>query len=304
MRQILAALAISLLLTACAAPQTRQLLANPSSHPVHVELAEVSFFPQTEHQCGPAALATVLAHAGVTVTPEQLTPQVYLPGREGSLAVEMIVATRRHDRVAYRIAPTLAAALDHVAAGRPVLILQNRGLAMAPLWHYAVLVGFDLHRREVVLRSGELRREILPIDTFERTWARSDYWGVVVMKPDALPDFVPTPEALQQALAMERIQHLVSAHALYTALLQREPGLATARFGLANTAYALGNGLAAEQHWRALIRDGQAGPPVFHNLGQFLLEQGRTQEAQSTISEARRRWPEDGRLKALEQVTR
>ena len=36
------------------------------------ELTQVPFFPQTLHQCGPAALATVLGWSGVHATPEAL----------------------------------------------------------------------------------------------------------------------------------------------------------------------------------------------------------------------------------------
>src|SRR5207237_7460971 len=61
-------------------PQTaglRESLA-PQLHE-RVELKDVPFFAQDEYQCGPAALATVLANAGLKLTPEQLVPEVYLP---------------------------------------------------------------------------------------------------------------------------------------------------------------------------------------------------------------------------------
>lgn len=292
----------ALLLTACAAPQTRDLLESRAGRPATVELAEVPFFPQTEHQCGPSALATVLGHAGVAVTPEALTPQVYLPGREGSLAIELVAATRRYERVAWRIPPTLSAALAQVAGGKPVLFLQNRSLAFAPLWHYAVLVGYNLESREVVLRSGPVMREIMSLDAFERTWARSDYWAVIVTTPDELPDFVGLPEAMQQALALERGQHLAGARQLYARIVTRWPGHDPARFGLANTAYALGDGASAEAQWRRLLNSLQPLLPAYHNLGQYLLEQGREVEALGVLLEARKRWPADPRLDPLEKA--
>ena len=91
-----------LLLSGCAAlwPQTAELReALPQGLPERVELKEVPFFPQTEYQCGPAALATALAAAGVKVTPEDLVSQVYLPERKGSLQIEMLAAARRHGLV-------------------------------------------------------------------------------------------------------------------------------------------------------------------------------------------------------------
>ncbi|MDZ7767929.1 MAG: hypothetical protein U5K38_02050 [Woeseiaceae bacterium] len=45
-----------------------------------VELVDVPFFAQDEFQCGPAALATVLVHEGIEVTPQALKPQIYIPG--------------------------------------------------------------------------------------------------------------------------------------------------------------------------------------------------------------------------------
>src|SRR3569623_3150374 len=65
---------------------------------------------------------------------------------------------RRYQRLPNVLEPELAALLREVGAGHPVQVLQNRGLSWAPRWHYAVVVGYDLARDEVVLRSGTERR--------------------------------------------------------------------------------------------------------------------------------------------------
>ena len=91
--------AVLLWLTGCATPQVAALLARPpATLPARVELTGVPFHPQEEYQCGPAALATVLVHAGVATTPDALVPEVYLPARGGSLQAEMLAAARRHGR--------------------------------------------------------------------------------------------------------------------------------------------------------------------------------------------------------------
>src|SRR5262249_34979409 len=82
-----------------------------------VELSETPFYAQDTHECGPAALAMVLDAAGVAVTPDQLVPQIYLPGRHGSLQVELIAASRRHERIPYVIDPRVDALFAEVAAG-------------------------------------------------------------------------------------------------------------------------------------------------------------------------------------------
>ena len=172
----------------CATPQSQALLKLNSHHlPQQVELVEVPYYPQETHQCGPAALATVLNAGGSQVTPQDLTPEVYLPGREGSLQVEMLAATRRNGLLAYELSPRLEDMLREVAAGTPVVVLQNLGLSWYPVWHYAVVVGYDLEREEIILRSGRERRQLMQLTTFEHTWRRSGYWAMLAMPPDKLP---------------------------------------------------------------------------------------------------------------------
>ena len=146
------------LLTGCASgPQTRELLASPSDLPLQAEITEAPFFPQEQYQCGPAALATTLKHSGVDIQASKLVDEIYLPSRRGSLQLEILASARRHSRLPYRIARNLHSLFREVAAGNPVLVLQNLGLSFAPQWHYAVVVGFDLNKEEVILRSGTVQ---------------------------------------------------------------------------------------------------------------------------------------------------
>ncbi|MGW8313838.1 MAG: C39 family peptidase, partial [Desulfuromonadales bacterium] len=61
---------------------------------------DVPFFAQEEFQCGPASLAMVLNWSGIDTQPSDLTPEVYSPGRKGSLQASLIGSARRHGRVA------------------------------------------------------------------------------------------------------------------------------------------------------------------------------------------------------------
>jgi hypothetical protein len=114
-----------------------------------VELDATPFFPQTAHQCGPAALATVLGASQIEITPAALESQVYLPGRRGSLQVEMQAAPRNFRRLSYRIEPELGAITAELDAGRPVLVLHNYGLPLWPRWQGTPAgdVGSQLHAR-------------------------------------------------------------------------------------------------------------------------------------------------------------
>ena len=56
-------------------PPLRVADAMPARAGAGVLLLDVPFHPQTEMQCGPAALATVLNASGVGITPDALAPQ-------------------------------------------------------------------------------------------------------------------------------------------------------------------------------------------------------------------------------------
>ncbi len=253
--------------------------------PERVVLDNVPFFPQDDTLCGPASLAMVAQAAGSRVTPEALTPQVYLPGRQGSLQVEMLAAARRQGLVPYLLRPSLAALLDEVASGQPVLVLQNLSLPMAPQWHYAVVVGYDRAAKTVLLHSGTTPRLALPLATFEHTWARSGRWAVRVAAPDRLP-VTAEPDIWAAAVApLERVNPATAADAWRAALL-RWPDHRISLLGLGNAAYAQGHLTQAAAAYGEAVRAHADFADAWNNLAQVRLELGDRTGATEAIARA------------------
>ncbi len=245
------------------------------------------FFPQERYQCGPAALATVLAASDVPVTAEELVPRVYVPARRGSLQTEMIAATRQYDRVPYVLDTRLDAISAEIAAGRPVLVLQNLGLASLPRWHYAVVVGVDAARDELILRSGLRERLRLSSRRFEATWNRGDRWALVALRPGELP-VAPDPERLAAAgAALEAVGRSRTARATFAALTERWPDHAIAWFGLGNAEYRLGARAEAERAWRRVLALDPDHAGALNNVAQALVERGCASEAFGFLRRAR-----------------
>jgi tetratricopeptide (TPR) repeat protein len=267
------------LLAGCAAPQVSSLYERrPSGLPDSSEIATTPFFPQEEYQCGPAALAAVLVHAGRDATPESLLRLVYLPGRKGSLQPEMLAGARRHRLVAYPLAPRMQDLLREIAAGTPVVVLQNLALDWWPQWHYAVAIGYDLEHRQMVLRSGVTHRLTMPLDTFEHTWARSGHWAMLAMPADRLPATATEATYLAALAALERVAP-AAARTGYEHALARWPGSVAARLGLGNASYALRDlAGAAAAYLRATIDHPEAAD-AWNNLAQALHELGSRAEA-------------------------
>jgi len=276
-------------LSGCASlvPQTRELARGvPQGLPERVELTQVPFFPQSEYQCGPAALATVLAAAGARVTADELVPQVYLPSRKGSLQVEMLAAARRHGMVSYQLAPRFEDLLREIAAGNPVIVLQNFGIVSAG-WHYAVAVGYDYGDGVLVLRSGIQERESLPFAVHEFVWMRSGYWAMVALPPERIPATAEEKSWLVAIAALERAGDARAARVAYRAFLGRWPENVGAHLGLANAHYTLGELAQAEAVLRAAARREPESVVVLNNLAQTLSDLGRNEEALPIIERAR-----------------
>lgn len=274
------------LLSGCATPQVAALLARPPlALPERTELSSVPFYPQELYQCGPAALATALVYGGVATSPEVLVNQVYLPEREGSLQAEMLAAARRHGRVAYRLAPRLEDVLHEVAAGTPVIVLQNLAFTFVPRWHYAVVIGYDRASEEIILRSGTTQRLVMTLSNFERTWARGNYWAMVALAPERLPATAAEDAYVAAAVALERVS-APAAQRAYATALTRWPRNLVARIGSGNLAYAMKDFAAAEVAYRQATHDHPHAADAWNNLAQTLFEAGRKDEALAAAQRA------------------
>lgn len=248
------------------------------------ELVDVPFFPQSDYDCGPAALATVLAHSGVPVTAEALIDAVYVEALRGSLQAELSAAARRHGRLPYPIEPEPRALLAEVAAGRPVLVLQNLGLPRVPIWHYAVVVGFDALDGRVVLRSGAEKRRVVSARRFFNSWRRAERWGLVVVEPDDVPATAAPERFVRTVVDAERLLPGDAVAAAHAAALARWPDDDTVLFAAAAHAQAVSRLEEAETlYGRLLARRGRHAA-ARNNLAHVLLERGCAAEA---LAEAR-----------------
>ncbi|HEX5684624.1 MAG TPA: PA2778 family cysteine peptidase [Ideonella sp.] len=238
-------------LTACsvlAAPMTGALRTTPPAGlPRRVNLP-VPFVAQDDTLCGPATLAMLLRAAGLAAELGTLTGQVYLPGRGGSLQIEMLAATRRNGALAFTLAPQLMAVCTQLAAGTPVALLLNLALPWWPRWHYAVLTGYDLDTGQVWLHSGQTAHAEWTLTTLEHTWVRAGAWSMVALPPGQWPQAADDVAAAAAVAAFERGQGVNSPAVLeaWRSAHDRWPEGLAPTLGLGNLWLARGDaGIAA-----------------------------------------------------------
>jgi hypothetical protein len=258
----------------------------PAGLPRSVELAGTPFFPQDEYQCGPAALATVLQASGITTTPDDLKPQVYVPGKRGSLQAELIGATRRHGRLPYVMPQQAQELVAELNEGRPVLVLQNLGATRLPVWHYAVLIGYDAGRNVALLRSDTRERVEMRWQKFARTWHLGGRWAITTLKPGVVPEHADAARYVEAAAGLEAAGRQEAASVAYDAAIARWPHAPLAWFGRGNIAYGKGDLAAAADAYRRAIELSPQDPAARNNLGQVLADANCLPEASGQLARA------------------
>ena len=273
---------------ACSTPyQTLNIRHKPPADiPLQQELVSTPFFPQQKYHCGPAALAMVINYRDIAVIPDELAPMIYVPGLKGSLQEELIAATRQYDLLPVRLDGELRSVLWEIAAGNPVLVMQNLGLDVLPKWHYAVAVGYDLSDQTIVLRSGLYERLVRSFSLFERTWKRAGYWSLAIVPPEVIPSTVKAEGYLNTVVEFEQTGRLAPAHRAYLSASNKWPANMLAQIGIGNTAYALGQYQKSELAYKKVLELTPQKAEVWNNLAYALVKQGKFTESMDAIDRA------------------
>ena len=198
----------------------------------------------------------------------------------------MLAAARSHSRLAYVLAPDFSALRAELAAGNPVLVLQDLGALGIRRWHFAVVIGFDSDRDILILRSGTERRHIDTRDRFLRSWQASQNWAAVITSPDQPPATATGDGFIRALTATERYlspELVASAHA---AALARWPADPLVLLASGNLAYAAGLLDRAIADYRTLLAIDPGHAAGRNNLASALLDAGCPQAAMAEAERA------------------
>lgn len=275
--RLLTPVLLGLLLTACAAVGssrkfTAQTLVDMPNIPQMVQIENVPFMAQEDKYCGPAALAMVSTWLDRPMTQEDAAVLVYTPERQGTLQIDMLTAARRLGFLAIQ-SDVPETAFIQLAQGRPIIVFLNLGLGIMPVWHYAVLKGYDLEKRTVTLHSGLNENEEMALDTFLRSWARTKYWSMTLTYPDKLPEGVSAQQVQQSILGFEQLTRYELATTAYEAALVKWPKDFSLRMGYANLLYSQENYKGAEKQFMQAWKYHSKSHAPLNNITYALLKQ-------------------------------
>lgn len=251
-----------------------------------IELTQVPFVPQTTDQCGPAALSMALSQSGVQADMDDLRRRVHLPDRRGSLQLELVAASRQFGRIAYTVTDQPRDLFALLSDRQPVVVLQNLGARWLPIWHYAVVVGYQPSTDQFVLRSGVTKRKLMRRSEFSKRWAASDYWGLVIVAPDRIPVSVRPTEFLHAVSGNEALGQWHIARAAYSVATQRWPQNVFAHLGLGNAHLGSGDLDAAIRTYHVVLDLDSNHFPALNNLAYAYADKGDRANSVATIARA------------------
>ncbi len=246
----------------------------------------VPFVEQQSHYCGPAALTEIARFWGLEADQQSLAKQLFIPDKEGSLAIEMQATSRRLGLLPYPLAKNLSAVLSEIDAGNPVLVFQNLAFYWWPQWHYAVVVGYDLEMEELILHSGSHENYRLSFRTFMSTWSRTNYWARVLTDSSRLPATAKPAQYISTAYEFEQVGDAELATAFYSLAAEQWPNSKPVLTALANVALTQGDTPRALELFGRLLQTNPDDPALWNNYAFALLAQHCRGEALSAITTA------------------
>jgi ABC-type bacteriocin/lantibiotic exporter with double-glycine peptidase domain len=161
-------LAVVLLTTACS-PFQRQPWPSGAADLTLVE--GVPFIAQTRRDdCGAAALASLLAHRGIELPLTRIDAAIYTPVLRGALLADLENFARGQGMETRAGRGDLMLVRQQIEAGRPVLVLMQKGFGPWSQPHYLVIFGFD--QRRLLVHAGFAGEVFIDNGEFERRWSR------------------------------------------------------------------------------------------------------------------------------------
>jgi hypothetical protein len=138
--------------------------------------------------CGAQALATIIAHWDGATSSTEIAAE--LPWHDvGATPIDLLLEARRRGFEATIARGSLDVLVQHIDAGRPVLIMLDSGLEVRTLFtryptpkvmHWAVVSGMAKDRSKVLFAAENHRHHIASRKDFERRWSASDRCMILV----------------------------------------------------------------------------------------------------------------------------
>lgn len=146
--------------------------------PVHSTLLDVPFFPQEAHQCGPAALASILNYLGSQTTPAEIASEIYSESAGGVLGTDLENYSSKQGFTATSYKGNIEDIKARIDANMPLIILVDHGKWVYSRPHFMAVVGYT--DSGVIVHTGKDKFKKISLRELEGPWAKCDNWTLLI----------------------------------------------------------------------------------------------------------------------------
>ncbi len=179
---LLATTLAAILFGACSVTQFKSLQPGLEQRGHHIK--GVTFYPQGQHTCGPAALAGIASYWGRTINMGRIAADLYIPELRGTLPADMERLLRETGFITSSFAGTLDDVRARVLEDIPVVCLLDFGFSVYRQPHYVVVIGFDDAHEVVIVHDGLKENRLIRYEKFINEWERAGNWMLVAVPAD------------------------------------------------------------------------------------------------------------------------
>ncbi len=250
------------------------------------QIPDVPVYTQEKNQCGAASLATLLNFEGKAVVQNALYAELFVPNKKGTYQQELVALARQYDLLPYARTSHFTELLTEINHNKPTLVLLNLGLENIPVWHYAVVTGFNARKQQLTLHSGKAKATVMSLKRFEKAWRLADYWAISLHPLNHLPTYAKPDIIMRELANFEILGKSELALTGYKNVLKHWPDQAAAYFAIGNSFYSKGRFVEAIDYYQKAQTLSDNPAPILHNLSLAYRQIGDDQQSYQTILQA------------------
>lgn len=218
----------------------------------YVLLKKPEFIAQKDSDCGPASLAMLFSNYQSHWDIKKITQQVYSPKHEGSFPQDMISSMRRHKYLSMPVR-SHRNILNSINNNHPVIVLQNLGTHKLPMWHYSLVVGYDLYKNVYFIHSATNPYSEISMGRFDYTWVLADNWAYSIRKPNSIDKDLNLGDYVKEIEANKNLNHQES-YDYYKSLSEAFPESIHPVVGMAHSAAQMENWRKSLVHYEHALK--------------------------------------------------
>jgi predicted double-glycine peptidase len=150
-------------------------------------IRDVPFYTDTNYQCGPSSLASVINYwyaktqAASRISPAIISAEIYSRGARGTLGMDIELYAKKTGFQTTQYSGNIDDLKHNIVREVPLIVLVDYGMFFYQRNHFMVVTGYS--GDGIIVHSGS-EEKIVPYAEFEKIWRKTRFWTLVIRPSD------------------------------------------------------------------------------------------------------------------------